>query len=224
MRFHIQDKTYQFKALPFGLSTAPMEFTIVVKEVKFLALQKMYKNPPVSRRLVGQSQIPPNLSPAYTNLSNSLSGVGLACEQRQIRTGAQTGFQLCKLPVQSNGGQGQTHPRVLPDPTGKNKRPLAQSGVSSPETNVPNRVTDSYREASAPRPVTHETHTVVSQKQLEGTRDTRKGDPHSKVTPSTSEMVAGGRQCAHRSTITPVKTCSADLYRRIKRRVGCSLK
>ena len=24
MRFHIQDKTYQFKALPFGLSTAPM--------------------------------------------------------------------------------------------------------------------------------------------------------------------------------------------------------
>ena len=37
-------------------------------------------------------------------------------------------------------------------------------------------------------------------------------------------MVAGGRQCAHRSTITPTKTCSADLYRRIKRRVGCSLK
>ena len=40
MRVHIQDKTYQFKELPFGLSTSPMEFTIVVKEVKFLALQK----------------------------------------------------------------------------------------------------------------------------------------------------------------------------------------
>ena len=40
MRFHIQDKTYQFKALPFGLSTAPMEFTVIAKEVKWLAMGK----------------------------------------------------------------------------------------------------------------------------------------------------------------------------------------
>ena len=33
-------KSYQFKALPFGLSTAPMEFTVVAKEVKLMALQK----------------------------------------------------------------------------------------------------------------------------------------------------------------------------------------
>ena len=31
MRFHIQGQSYQFKALPFGLSTAPMEFTVVSK-------------------------------------------------------------------------------------------------------------------------------------------------------------------------------------------------
>ena len=40
MRFHIQGKSYQFKALPFGLSTAPMEFTVVAKEVKLMALQR----------------------------------------------------------------------------------------------------------------------------------------------------------------------------------------
>ena len=33
-------KSYQFKSLPFGLSTAPMEFTVVAKEVKLMALQK----------------------------------------------------------------------------------------------------------------------------------------------------------------------------------------
>ena len=33
-------------------------------------------------------------------------------------------------------------------------------------------------------------------------------------------MVAGEKQCASRSTITPNKTCSANLYRRIKRRGG----
>ena len=37
-------------------------------------------------------------------------------------------------------------------------------------------------------------------------------------------MVAGGRQCVTRSTITPSKTCSANIYRRIKRRVGRSLR
>ena len=40
MRFHIQDKTYPFRALPFGLSTAPMEFTVVAKEVKWLAMKQ----------------------------------------------------------------------------------------------------------------------------------------------------------------------------------------
>ena len=40
MRCHIQGQSYQFKALPFGLSTPPMEFTVVAKEVKLIALQK----------------------------------------------------------------------------------------------------------------------------------------------------------------------------------------
>ena len=40
LRFHIQGRNYQFKALPFGLSTAPMEFTVVAKEVKLMASHK----------------------------------------------------------------------------------------------------------------------------------------------------------------------------------------
>ena len=37
-------------------------------------------------------------------------------------------------------------------------------------------------------------------------------------------MVAEGRQCTYRPTIIPNKTCSANIYRRISRRVGRSLK
>ena len=40
MRFHIKGLSYQFKALPFGLSTALMEFTVVAEEVKLMALQR----------------------------------------------------------------------------------------------------------------------------------------------------------------------------------------
>ena len=39
---------------------------------------------------------------------------------------------------------------------------------------------------------------------------------------SLHKIVAGGNQCASRSTIIPTKTCSANLYRWMKRRVRCS--
>ena len=40
LRFHVQGQTYQFKALPFSLSTAPLKFTVVPKEVKLMAIHK----------------------------------------------------------------------------------------------------------------------------------------------------------------------------------------
>ena len=40
LRFHVQGRTYQFKALPFDLSTAPMEFTVLAKEVKLMAIHR----------------------------------------------------------------------------------------------------------------------------------------------------------------------------------------
>ena len=48
-----------------------------------------FKNPPVPR-LVGESQIPPGLSPTYTGTSKNVSAIGLAGELREIRAGAQT--------------------------------------------------------------------------------------------------------------------------------------
>ena len=43
LRFHFQNQSYQFRALPFGLSTAPMEFTCVVKEVKLMAQSRVIR-------------------------------------------------------------------------------------------------------------------------------------------------------------------------------------
>ena len=40
LRFHVEGQAYQFRALPFGIATAPLEFTRVVKEVKFIALSQ----------------------------------------------------------------------------------------------------------------------------------------------------------------------------------------
>ena len=61
---------------------------------------------------------------------------------------------------------------------------------------------------------------MASQKQQEGTIVTRKGDSNTKVLALTFTVVATRGQRPYRPTITPTKTCSANLYRCIKRRVG----
>ena len=72
-----------------------------------------YKDPPVPRRLAGESLYPPHLSPAYSNPSHTLSGIRVAGEQGKVRAGSQTGLQLRRLPVRPERGQGQTNRRTL---------------------------------------------------------------------------------------------------------------
>ena len=40
LRFYLNSQVFQFTALPFGLATAPLEFTKVVKEVTLIAQTK----------------------------------------------------------------------------------------------------------------------------------------------------------------------------------------
>ena len=64
---------------------------------------------------------------------------------------------------------------------------------------------------------------MAPQTKLYGSIINGKYDNSSQVASPPSRMVAGGKQCASRSTITPNKTCSAIVYRRIKRRLGAHL-
>ena len=48
-----------------------------------------YKNPPIPRRLVGEGQIPPGLSPTYSGPSKNVPRLRLAGECRKVRAGAQ---------------------------------------------------------------------------------------------------------------------------------------
>ena len=154
----------------------------------------------------------------------------MAGEQGKVRAGSQTGLQLRRLPVRPERGQGQTNRRTLAGLDTQDQINIVGSALPGPTIHVPHRSTHSNRKASPLRATAHETHTVAlgkktkKKKKLEGPRVTGKGDPGPQIPPPPSKVVAGGKQCASRSTITPSKTCSANLYRRIKRRVGRSLR
>ena len=99
MRFHLLGQSYQFEGLPFGLSTAPMEFTVVAKEVKFLTLKKdvrIYQY--LDDWLVRARSYQTCLQHTQTLVALCLES-GWLVNKDKIRTGAQTGFQLCRLPV-----------------------------------------------------------------------------------------------------------------------------
>ena len=140
-------------------------------------------------------------------------------EFRKSRTGTKAGHRPCRLLVRPQGQSGPTDTEPLAEPSGQN---TVITGLSGPAVHVSDRFTNSHKKASSPRLTSYEIHTVASQKQLEGTRVTRKGDSNTKVLAPTFTMVAARGQCPYKPTITPNKTCSANLYRRIKRMVGCS--
>ena len=182
-----------------------------------------YKNPPVPRRLVGKSYIPPNLSKTHPDPGQNVPGFGRVGELGKVRTGTQTSLQLRRLPVRPQVRSGQTDTGPLAKSSRENTRAVNTSDLSGPAIYVPDRSINSHRKAGSPRPIAYETHTVASQKQLEGAGIAREDHSSTKITPPTFTMVATGKQCATRSTITPHKACSANLYRRIKRRLGRSL-
>ena len=153
-----------------------------------------------------------------------MSGPRLAGEQGEIRAGAKTSFQLRRLPVRPQVRPGPTDTGPVGKLTRENTSVTVTTGLSGPTVHVPHRPINGHGEASSPGPATHATPSVASQKQLEGTGISRKDYPSAQVFTPTLAMVAKRKQCATRSTVTPSKACSADIYRRLKRRVGRSLK
>ena len=187
-------------------------------------LTQGYKNPPVPRRLIGESYIPPGLSPTYQDFSPDMSGSRLAGKFREIRTGSKTSFRLCGLSVRPPVGSSPTHTRTLAKPPTKNIGTVIPTDLSGPGVHVFNRFANSHRETSPPRSSPHEANSMAFEKQLESTRIPREGHPNSQVLAPTLTMVARRKERAYRSAFTPFKICSSNLYRHIKRRVGHSLK
>ena len=99
LRFHIQGRASQFKALPFGLPTAPMESTAIPKEVKLMAIHKDLRIHQYLDDWLVRARSHQACLQHTQELVNNVSATGLAGELREIRAGAQTRLRFCRLPV-----------------------------------------------------------------------------------------------------------------------------
>ena len=164
---------------------------------------KGYKNPPVPRRLVGEGHIPPGPSPAYSRASENMPRTGLTGESGKIRIGTKANLRFCRLPVRPQGRSGPTDTGPVTEPPRQSSRNIVTTGLSGPAVHVPNRFINGHRETSSPRPTTHETYTVASQKQLEDSRITRKGDPNPGV--AQHALVLGSGSHVQSNPIKPAR-------------------
>ena len=114
-----------------------------------------YKDAPVPRRLVGPGQIPPKLSPTYSNPSNLVPETRLAGKYGKVRTGTQADFRLCRLPVRPERGQGQAHPRQVANFDSQDNRLVDRTDLSGLEIDVPywSVVSNGHTRPSLPAPL-----------------------------------------------------------------------
>ena len=92
---------------------------------------KWYKDPPIPRQRVGESHIPPGLSPAYTGPSKNVPTFRLAGERRKVGTGTQASFQLRRLRIRPRVRSGPTDTGLVARPTRKKTGAHLPTGLLS---------------------------------------------------------------------------------------------
>ena len=115
LHFYLQGQSYQFKALPFGLSTAPMKFTMAVEEDKLIAQNKGIRihqyldnwsvRAPFNQTCLHHTQ---TLVALCQNLGWILNIEKSELEPKHI-------FDFIGYQFYLQGGQGQTHSGMLAD-------------------------------------------------------------------------------------------------------------
>ena len=183
-----------------------------------------YPNPPVPRRLVSESSLPGDMSTSYPDPFGLMSQVRLGSQHDKVGTASTAGVQLCRLSFRPLSGPGETHAREVEHSISENPSSHGTTGLLSQVVHVPNWAADGYRETGSIGPPSHETYSVASEEALACPGNPRENDPHSKVSPCSSAMVVGPRQGSEGPASTPIATCPPTLYRRLKRRLGRSLR
>ena len=144
-------------------------------------------------------------------------------EPTKVGVGTQTGVRVCGLQVRSLSQIGQTNPEPLGVDSPEGAVHPSRPNLPSQELHA-NSPAYSNRKTGAPGETPHETHPVAPQTTFEGPRISRKRDSSPKVPSSAPSVVDQGDKCPTRPASAPFASCHSSLYRRLKRRLGCSLR
>ena len=183
-----------------------------------------YPDPPVPRRLVSQSPGPGNLPITYPDPLGPVPRTRVGGKHGEIGTYASTGFQFRRLPVRPTVGSSVAHSGQMDRSAAETTVRQRQGLLFSPTVHVPNQAAYCHRKASVGRPSSHETGSVASKKTLACAGEPGKDYSSSPLSSSTPGLVVGQEQCTKGATLAPPSARPTNIYRRLKRRLGRTLR
>ena len=207
LRFHFKRVTYQFTSLPFGLATAPLIFTSIVKEVKLIALQSgirlhqyldNWTNDPCPLRTT--------MHGSNTKATKTGEGFGLYSKPQEVRTQTISEIQLPGLPFFTGFGSREAHARQVHQTSGDVPSPLLEVCYQCKDFYVHHWIACINGEDCEIGQDAYETFSVASQDSLEISNAFGHTDPLESEDDTTRGMVVEPSKCATRRTSPPQGT------------------
>ena len=214
LRFHFQGVTYQFTSLPFGLATATLIFTSIVKEVKLY----------IPGQLVNPCTLKASMHGTDSKTTKTGKGFGLYSQPQEVRPLPITEVRLLRKPFFARFGSCEAHTRQVDKASGDVPSPLLEVCYQCKDSYVHHWLTCIDGEDCEIGQDAYETFSVASQNSLEISDATGYTNPLESEDDTTRGMVVRPSKCATRRISPPQGTRKTNLYKHHKYRLGRSLR
>ena len=118
LRFCHGSQVFQFTSLPFGLATAPQVFTMIIKEVKLMALSRGLQTSPIPGQLADQVPVSGGSPSEHSGSGRSNSVLGFDHKSGKIRTKSYSGVFIRGLQVSPRFSPCKIHSREMAQTSG----------------------------------------------------------------------------------------------------------
>ena len=224
LRFHLSKVNFQFTSLPFGLATAPLEFTKVAKEVKLMAQAKgirihQYLDDWLLRAPCRASCL------HHTQILMALcQELGWVVNMKKSELIPQQVFNFVGYQFDLLTGRGFTHSGPVVYSETKVKVHQGPERLYSQTIHVIDRSAHGNGETGLVRSPSYEAHPVAPEATLARSGGSGQGYSIAPVSSSSPRLVVGREQCTTGSASTSSAARTAVVYRHLKRRLGHSLR
>ena len=222
LRSSYKSQVFQFTSLPLGLATAPQVFTMIVKEVKLMALSRGLRiHQYLDNWLIrSQSQEEALNTQTVVDLTQSLGWM----ISKKIRTETYSGVPVRGLRVPSRFSPCKTHSREMAQTPGFDPTPQVKTCFDCKMFDVANWVASLNGENGPRGTPSHETLSVSSQGVLEISSVAGQPPSLDRSHCSPPGLVAKSLKRDERRRPSSPRPQYPTLYRRLKRRLGRSFR
>ena len=224
LRFCHRSQVFQFTHLPFGLATAPQVFTMIVKEVKLMALSRGLRlhqyldDWPIRSQSQEETQV---ITQAVVDLIQSL---GWIINQEKSELKPTQVFFIRGLQIPSRFSPCKTHSREMAQTSGFDPKTPVKTCFDCKMFDVANWVACLNGENGPGGMPSHEALSVSSQGALEISSVARQHPSLDRSHCSTLRLVAKSPKHDERCRPSSQRPQYPTLYRRLKQRLGRSLR